>query len=136
MQWKESEEAYLHHFADVCFAFQSTRQSDITTFNAYIDENKNSIAIQLPESRDAIKVMTIHKSKGLEFPVVIVPYCNWNYYKANDNWVNITNEKVKLPVAAIHFSSGVKNAGFENEFSAEEQEQILENIALFKQQYF
>ena len=49
MQWKESEEAYLHHFADVCFAFQSTRQSDITTFNAYIDENKNSIAIQLPE---------------------------------------------------------------------------------------
>lgn len=73
MQWKESEEAYLHHFADVCFAFQSTRQSDITTFNAYIDENKNSIAIQLPESRDAIKVMTIHKSKGLEFPVVILP---------------------------------------------------------------
>ena len=73
MQWKESEEAYLHHFADVCFSFQSTRQSDITTFNAYIDENKNSIAIQLPESRDAIKVMTIHKSKGLEFPVVILP---------------------------------------------------------------
>jgi ATP-dependent exoDNAse (exonuclease V) beta subunit len=74
--------------------------------------------------------MTIHACKGLEFPVVIVPYCNWNYYKANDNWVNITNEKVKLPVAAIHFSSGVKNAGFEKEFSAEEQEQILENLNL------
>jgi ATP-dependent exoDNAse (exonuclease V) beta subunit len=74
--------------------------------------------------------MTIHACKGLEFPVVIIPYCNWNYYKANDNWVNITNERVKLPVAAIHFSSGVKNAGFEKEFSAEEQEQILENLNL------
>lgn len=73
MNWKESEEAYLHHFADVCFAYQSTRHSDISYFNEYLQENKNSIAIQLPESRDAIRVMTIHKAKGLEFPIVILP---------------------------------------------------------------
>jgi ATP-dependent exoDNAse (exonuclease V) beta subunit len=73
MGWKETEEAYLHHFADVCFAFQSSRHSDLTYFNEYIQENKNKIAIQLPESRDAVQVMTIHKSKGLEFPVVILP---------------------------------------------------------------
>ena len=31
--------------------------------------------------------MSIHASKGLEFPVVIIPYCNWNYYKANEGYL-------------------------------------------------
>ena len=73
MGWQESLEPYVHHFIDVVFNYQISRQADISYFLDYYKENKEKIALQMPEADAAIKIMTIHKSKGLEFPVVIIP---------------------------------------------------------------
>jgi ATP-dependent exoDNAse (exonuclease V) beta subunit len=73
MKWKETENPYLHHFLDVIFDFQAKKRSDLVYFLDYFNEKKNTIALQMPDSNKAIKIMTIHKSKGLEFPVVIIP---------------------------------------------------------------
>lgn len=73
MKWKETENPYLHHFLDVIFDFQAKKRSDLGYFLEYFNEKKGSIALQMPDSNMAIKIMTIHKSKGLEFPVVIIP---------------------------------------------------------------
>jgi ATP-dependent exoDNAse (exonuclease V) beta subunit len=73
MKWEETKDPYLHHFVDVVFDYQSNRQSDIKFFLDYFDDNKKKIALQMPETDSAVKIMTIHKSKGLEFPVVILP---------------------------------------------------------------
>jgi ATP-dependent exoDNAse (exonuclease V) beta subunit len=73
MDWKETEEPYLHHFMDVIYGFQLARQSDIHHFLEFFDAQKDKIALQMPDTQSALKIMTIHKSKGLEFPVVIIP---------------------------------------------------------------
>ena len=73
MKWEETKDPYLHHFVDVVFDYQSNKQSDIKFFLEYFSENKKNIALQMPETDGAVKIMTIHKSKGLEFPVVILP---------------------------------------------------------------
>ncbi len=73
MKWEETKDPYLHHFVDVVFDYQSNKQSDIKFFIEYFNENKKNIALQMPETDNAVKIMTIHKSKGLEFPVVILP---------------------------------------------------------------
>ncbi|MFM7681419.1 MAG: 3'-5' exonuclease, partial [Bacteroidota bacterium] len=73
MKWEETKDPYLHHFVDVVFDYQSNKQSDIKFFLDYFSENKKNIALQMPETDSAVKIMTIHKSKGLEFPVVILP---------------------------------------------------------------
>jgi ATP-dependent exoDNAse (exonuclease V) beta subunit len=73
MKWEETKDPYLHHFVDVVFDYQSNKQSDIKFFLEYFNENKKNIALQMPETDNAVKIMTIHKSKGLEFPVVILP---------------------------------------------------------------
>jgi ATP-dependent exoDNAse (exonuclease V) beta subunit len=73
MNWEETKNPYLHHFVDVVFDYQSNRQSDIKFFLEYFEDNKKVIALQMPETDSAVKIMTIHKSKGLEFPVVILP---------------------------------------------------------------
>ncbi len=73
MKWKETENPYLHHFLDVIFDFQAKKRSDLVYFLDYFNEKKGTIALQMPDSNKAVKIMTIHKSKGLEFPVVIIP---------------------------------------------------------------
>jgi len=73
MGWKEVSNPYLHQFSDLVFQFQCNRQSDLSKFIEYYEENKAKFALKMPESRDAVQIMTIHKSKGLEFPVVIIP---------------------------------------------------------------
>jgi len=128
MGWKETEEAYLHHFADVCFAFQSTRHSDLSYFNEYIQENKNKIAIQLPESRDAVQVMTIHKSKGLEFPVVILPQIDF-YTKFLTHAKYLIDAGEQMIYKNLAMSSRIDCVRL---FSEEEKELILtDKINLF-----
>jgi ATP-dependent exoDNAse (exonuclease V) beta subunit len=73
MQWKETDDVYLHHFADICFNFQVGKRVDLNSFLDYYKKQKSKLAIQLPKTNDAIQIMTIHKSKGLQFPVVIIP---------------------------------------------------------------
>lgn len=75
---KEAENPYLHHFMDVVFDFQQNNRSDIASFLDFIEEKRNSLALQMPESSEAVKITTIHKSKGLEFQVVILPYLDFN----------------------------------------------------------
>jgi ATP-dependent exoDNAse (exonuclease V) beta subunit len=73
MNWQETKEPYLHHFMDVIYGFQLARQTDIHHFLDFFDAQKDKIALQMPDTQSALKIMTIHKSKGLEFPVVIIP---------------------------------------------------------------
>ena len=73
MGWTELNNPYLHHFTDAAHSFELNRGPELKDFLNYYEENKGRLAIQLPESEDAIRIMTIHKSKGLEFPVVIIP---------------------------------------------------------------
>ncbi len=69
----EIENPYLHHLTDVIYEFSLHRGPDLKGFIDEYEQKKNSMAVQIPESDDAIKIMTIHKSKGLQFPVVIIP---------------------------------------------------------------
>lgn len=70
---QELKNPYLHHLADLVHLFESKNGPDLNLFlQEYDSMPKDSKALQVPESENALKVMTIHKSKGLEFPVVIV----------------------------------------------------------------
>ncbi len=121
MGWTETKEAYLHHFADVCFAFQSTRHSDISYFNEFIQENKNNIAIQLPDSRDAIQVMTIHKAKGLEFPIVILPQIDY-FLRFMSHSKFLIDAGEQMIYKNLSLNSGIEPVRL---FSEEEKELIL-----------
>ncbi|MDP4806119.1 MAG: UvrD-helicase domain-containing protein [Crocinitomicaceae bacterium] len=72
-QINDTEEPYLHHFFDVAFQYQLNRNAELLPFIEFIAQNSDKLALQMPESTEAIRVMTIHKAKGLEFPVVLMP---------------------------------------------------------------
>lgn len=76
MNFNELENPYLHHLADIVYDFELKKGPHLSAFISDYERNKSKIAVQIPESDDAIQIMTIHKSKGLEFPVVIIPSFN------------------------------------------------------------
>jgi ATP-dependent exoDNAse (exonuclease V) beta subunit len=131
LRMQEHAYNYIRFFLDEINEFLVVRNSNILSFFDWWQTRSSRASIIIPESTNAVKIMTIHSSKGLEFPVVIVPYCNWALYKANDSWVNIHHEQVNLPVAVINLSEKkARDIGFEKELETETQEQILDNLNL------
>ncbi len=121
---------YLRFFLDEVNEYLVTKNSNLTSFIEWWETKSRTASMIIPASINAVKIMTIHASKGLEFSVVIIPYCNWQQYKANDSWVSIKNSQTKLPVAVVNLSSGIKNAGLQLEFETETHEQNLDNLNL------
>ncbi|MFM6946614.1 MAG: UvrD-helicase domain-containing protein [Flavobacteriales bacterium] len=69
----DTQDPYLHHFFDIAFQYQLNRNAELLPFLEYMEQSKDKLALQMPESTEAIRIMTIHKAKGLEFPVVLIP---------------------------------------------------------------
>ena len=59
---------------------QQQKESSIQDFLDFWEHKKESLSVVTSENPNAIKIMTIHKSKGLEFPIVIFP-CDLNIYQ-------------------------------------------------------
>ena len=70
----ESSDAYLQFFLDFVFDFTQRKSQKNSQFLEYWEEKKTKLNIVISDDIQAVRIMTIHKSKGLEFPVVIYPY--------------------------------------------------------------
>lgn len=84
------ETIFLHAFQNCVIKFSSQNNGGtVREFLRYWDRNKN--AINVPDSGDvnAVNVLTIHKSKGLEADCVVIPCANWSTQASdNDLWVS------------------------------------------------
>jgi ATP-dependent exoDNAse (exonuclease V) beta subunit len=69
--------AYLQSFQDILLEFGRNESVDLASFLDWWSEKGNNFAVQLADQKDAVKIVTIHKSKGLAFRIVIIPYCDW-----------------------------------------------------------
>ena len=96
MKWNELTDPYLHHFADFAYEYEQAKGPDLKGLIDLYEEKKNSLAIQTPASDDAIIIMTIHKSKGLEFPIVIVPSIDFDIKINNQSKFMLEAEQLIL----------------------------------------
>ena len=86
--------AYLQFFLDEVLQFSLKKNTDTASFIEFWTDKKDSLSIYVPEEKNAVRVMTIHKSKGLEFPVVIYPYELDIYKELNPKiWYDISNSE-------------------------------------------
>ncbi len=76
----KTSNAYVQFYLDIVLDFSQKKGSDIFGFLHYFEKKKDTLSIVSPEGQNAVQIMTIHKSKGLEFPVVIFPYADLDIY--------------------------------------------------------
>jgi ATP-dependent exoDNAse (exonuclease V) beta subunit len=72
---------FLLAFRDQVALFAALGDQGIGAFLEWWDKEGSNKALPSSESQDAVQVMTIHKSKGLEFKAVIVPFLSWEFTK-------------------------------------------------------
>ena len=70
--------AYLNTFQDFIVSFTGNKNSDIQSFLDWWESTGKKKSVVLPGNQEAMRILTIHKSKGLEFKVVILPFLSWN----------------------------------------------------------
>lgn len=74
------DDAYLIFLLDLALEVGNSQNTGVGTFLKYWELKQESLSISAPEGLDAVQLMTVHKSKGLEFPVVIYPFANTELY--------------------------------------------------------
>ena len=124
--------AYVQFFMDIVLDRDVRNQAGISDFLNYWDKNADKFSIPSPEGKNAVRIMTIHKSKGLEFPVVIIPFAEEDYNrKPKDKlWINADEDLFDLPRVLIDNTSAVEGFGAEasNVYFQKKQEELLDNI--------
>jgi ATP-dependent helicase/nuclease subunit A len=74
---KDSQLPYLFAFRDLAGNFARQGEKGVASFLRYWEEEGLRKTLPSSESADAVQVVTIHKSKGLAFKAVMLPFCNW-----------------------------------------------------------
>ncbi len=121
---------YLLAFLNFIATFSNQQQYEQHQFFDYWEEKKDNLAIVSPENINAVTIMTSHKSKGLEFPIVIYPI----YEKGNKNtklhWVNIPQDITTnaLKSTNIDFSKRTALSVWNTDYQKEIEAQLLDDI--------
>ncbi len=105
----KDSDAYIQFFLDFVFETAQKTSNGLGDFLEKWEQKKDKLSIVVPEADNAVQIMTIHKSKGLEFPVVIYPFANSDLQDTrNDNlWLDINDENI--PIAYVSASQKMLN---------------------------
>lgn len=75
---RESEAPFLQAFRDLVLEYASRQSADLAGFLNWWDQTGSSKSITTPEGQNAIQILSVHKSKGLGMPAVVMPFASWN----------------------------------------------------------
>lgn len=141
---RTDQKNYLFRFLDVVLNYSLKESNHLQDFLTYWEEKKDSstLSVKSPAEQDAITITTIHRSKGLEYPVVIIPYAHWSLKPMaySEMWGNLelldyeelsyqSEEKTaQLLSSPIKFSERLSMTDLVEQYNDEMQATFLENL--------
>lgn len=105
---ENKETDFLLNFMEMLFNFTQNAGASTKEFLKYWDEEASAYTIQASENIDAVQIMTIHKAKGLEFPVVFIPMMNKNRDAEFTNWFETAQDTALKSVNINQFSKNLE----------------------------
>ena len=130
----EGQSAYVCTFYDTLNEYLRDHPADIDDFIEEWEDSLSSNTIQSDEV-DGIRLITIHKSKGLEYDNVLIPFCDWGLEKTVGNtiWCLGDNKEKPygdLPLIPVDFSKKMIGTVFEDDYKEEHLQNTVDNMNL------
>lgn len=126
-----NEQVYIQSFLDIVLDYTVRNSSDLDAFLRWWDDAGVRKTIFTPDGQDAVRIMTIHKSKGLGFGVVLVPFCYWGIDHSLPVilWCKPQSEPFdKLHLVPVKYSQKLKNTIFKEDYYEERLHAFIDNF--------
>ena len=134
LQRDNRQTAYLQAIHEQIIAFCANKIADIPLFLKWWDEQGASRSLSVERSEQAIEILTVHKAKGLENKVVLIPYCSWQLNPrsdvANIVWAESRGEAAEIGRFPVKFKSAMAESEFSEEYYRETVYTHVDNINL------
>jgi ATP-dependent helicase/nuclease subunit A len=127
--------AFLNTFQDYVVSFAGSKNADIQSFLDWWETTGKKKSVVLPGNQDAMRILTIHKSKGLEFKVVILPFLSWDLdhlaSKQPILWVKPSVSPYDdLGVVPVKYGRNLMDTIFSEDYREEKYSVYIDNINL------
>jgi ATP-dependent helicase/nuclease subunit A len=129
------ELTYMQAFEDLVLEFSNRERNDLGAFLEWWEEIKNKKSIQISGEINAAQILTIHKSKGLQFPFVILPFCSWGMdhenWQAPNLWVKSEDNSFKdSGFIPVRYAKHLEGTLFKDYYAGEKTKCYLDNLNL------
>ncbi len=122
---------FIHTFQDIALNYSKNNGSDISGFLTWWKEFGEATPISLSDEQNAIRIITIHKSKGLEYKAVIIPFANWGLDQLpKQMWCKTPDAFNRFSIVPVRYSSGLAKTHFKNEYWVEKTMALIDNLNL------
>ncbi len=126
-----NEILYIQSFMDFLHDWCSVNGNSLVRFLKHWDETTTAY-ISSPEDADAVRILTIHKSKGLEFPHVIFPFAeSVGFYRDEWHWCNVSENSMPSLTSSmfpVRLTSDTEHTLFSDRLHEEKDLQTVDNL--------
>lgn len=131
---RAEELPYLIAFQDILFEYEENNTSSIPVFLEWWEKEKDKKVLSTSEETNSVRILTVHKSKGLEFDTVIIPFCNWDLDDMRHTrrlWCDNKEEGFNdLEYAPLNYSSKLSDSHFKEAYLEEHMKTYVDNLNL------
>lgn len=132
---KYSSSGYLTAFLDMVKDYSAKEGGGISGFLEWWEEYGTDYNVPTPENCEGVTLMTIHKAKGLEFPVVIFPYSDWTEKSGGNLWLEADDPSIKIvgydPPYFVNKIKALDTTLFSKKWEEERFRSELDDLNLF-----
>ena len=134
----KDQDAYLCAFYDAVTDYLQNNSSELTTFLTHWNEKLHSKTIPSGEI-SGVRILSIHKSKGLEYHTVLIPFCDWSMeseHKEHLIWCSVSESQKKLApfnqldLVPVNYSKAMAESIYRDSFLEERLQLWVDNLNL------